>query len=148
MSYNFGAKKADKIITVYDLAIKTSTIIAFVFFLICLILGKQIISIFTSDKSIIDMSYVALNLTNLAYFLIGKNLTTTVYYQAIEITKYSNLIGALRSILMLPLVLLLLSKLFGANGIWISMFVSELLTMLVISKIANIKNCTYESIKC
>ena len=94
------------------------------------------------------MSYVALNLTNLAYFLIGKNLTTTVYYQAIEITKYSNLIGALRSILMLPLVLLLLSKLFGANGIWISMFVSELLTMIAISKIANIKNCTYESIKC
>ena len=94
------------------------------------------------------MSYVALNLTNLAYFLIGKNLTTTVYYQAIEITKYSNLIGALRSILMLPFVLLILSKLFGSNGIWISMFVSEFLTMIIISKIANIKNSTYKAITC
>lgn len=148
MSYNFGAKNAEKIINIYDLAIKTTYIISFVFFLVCLILGKQIISIFTSDKSIIDMSYVALNLTNLAYFLIGKNLTTTVYYQAIEITKYSNLIGALRSILMLPFVLLILSKLFGSNGIWISMFVSEFLTMIIISKIANIKNSTYKAITC
>ncbi len=148
MSYNFGAKNAEKIINIYDLAIKTTYIISFVFFLVCLILGKQIISIFTSYKSIIDMSYVALNLTNLAYFLIGKNLTTTVYYQAIEITKYSNLIGALRSILMLPFVLLILSKLFGSNGIWISMFVSEFLTMIIISKIANIKNSTYKAITC
>lgn len=147
MSYNFGAKNAEKIIKVYDLAIKTSAIISFIFFLICLILGKQIISIFTSDKSIIEMSYIALNLTNLAYFLIGKNLTTTVYYQAIEITKYSNLIGAFRSILILPIVLIILSKLFDANGIWISMFVSEFFTMILIGKIANIKKCTYKSIQ-
>ena len=147
MSYNFGAKNAEKIIKVYDLAIKTSAIISFIFFLICLILGKQIISIFTSDKSIIEMSYIALNLTNLAYFLIGKNLTTTVYYQAIEITKYSNLIGAFRSILILPIALIILSKLFGANGIWISMFVSEFFTMILIGKIANIKKCTYKSIQ-
>ena len=147
MSYNFGAKNAEKIIKVYDLAIKTSVIISFIFFLICLILGKQIISIFTSDKSIIEMSYIALNLTNLAYFLIGKNLTTTVYYQAIEITKYSNLIGAFRSILILPIALIILSKLFGANGIWISMFVSEFFTMILIGKIANIKKCTYKSIQ-
>lgn len=147
MSYNFGAKNAEKIIKVYDLAIKTSAIISFIFFLICLILGKQIISIFTLDKSIIEMSYIALNLTNLAYFLIGKNLTTTVYYQAIEITKYSNLIGAFRSILILPIALIILSKLFGANGIWISMFFSEFFTMILIGKIANIKKCTYKSIQ-
>lgn len=148
MSYNFGAKKPDKIITVYNLAVKTSTLIALGFFLICLVFGKSIIAIFTSDKSIIEMSYIALNLTNMSYFLIGKNLTTTVYYQAIEITKYSNLIGALRSILVLPIVLLILSKVFGANGIWISMFVSEFITMVIISKVANIKSRTYESIKC
>ncbi|MEG1310732.1 MAG: MATE family efflux transporter [Romboutsia sp.] len=146
MSYNFGAKNADKIIDVYSLAVKTSKIIAIGFFLICLIFGKYIIAIFTSDKTIIEISYIALNMTNLAYLLIGKNLTTTVYYQAIEITKYSNLIGALRSILLLPIVLIVLSKIFGANGIWISMFVTELITMIVISRVANIEKYAYRAI--
>lgn len=146
MSYNFGAKNADKIITVYNLAIKTSTIISLGFFVICLLFGKGIISIFTSDKSIADMAYIALNMTNLAYFLIGKNLTTTVYYQAIEFTKYSNFIGALRSILVLPIILIVLSKLFGANGIWISMFVTECITMIIIAKVANIQKYAYKAV--
>ncbi|WP_042277920.1 MATE family efflux transporter [[Clostridium] dakarense] len=146
MSYNFGAKDADKIINVYGLAVKTSMIISAGFFVICLFFGKPIIGIFTSDKTIIDMSYIALNMTNLAYFLIGKNLTTTVYYQAIEFTKYSNLIGALRSILVLPIILIVFSKVFGANGIWVSMFVTELITMFIIAKIANIQKYAYKAV--
>ena len=146
MSYNFGAKDADKIINVYGLAVKTSMIISTVFFLTCLFFGKSIIGIFTSDKIIIDMAYIALNMTNLAYFLIGKNLTTTVYYQAIEFTKYSNLIGALRSILVLPIILIVLSKIFEANGIWASMFVTEFITMVIIAKVANIQKYAYKAV--
>lgn len=146
MSYNFGAKNAEKIINVYGLAVKTSMIISAGFFLTCLFFGKSIIGIFTSDKTIIDMAYIALNMTNLAYFLIGKNLTTTVYYQAIEFTKYSNLIGALRSILVLPIILIVFSKVFGANGIWVSMFVTELITMFIIAKVANIQKYAYKAV--
>lgn len=146
MSYNFGAKNAEKIINVYGLAVKASMIISAGFFLTCLFFGKSIIGIFTSDKTIIDMAYIALNMTNLAYFLIGKNLTTTVYYQAIEFTKYSNLIGALRSILVLPIILIVFSKVFGANGIWVSMFVTEFITMFIIAKVANIQKYAYKAV--
>lgn len=142
ISYSFGAKEEDKILTYYKLANTTSLCIATVYFITCLVFGREIISIFTSDITIMNMAYIALNLTNLAYFIIGINLTTTMYYQAIEIPKYSNLIGALRSILVLPIILILFAKLFSINGIWVSMAVSELITALIAYKFINIKKYT------
>ena len=142
ISYSFGAKEEDKILTYYKLANTTSLCIARVYFITCLVFGREIISIFTSDITIMNMAYIALNLTNLAYFIIGINLTTTMYYQAIEIPKYSNLIGALRSILVLPIILILFAKLFSINGIWVSMAVSELITALIAYKFINIKKYT------
>lgn len=142
VSYNFGAKESEKMIHFYRLSILTSLVIAFVFSIICFVFGNQIISIFTSDRNVIDMAYMALNMTNLAYFIIGINLTTTMYYQAIEVPKYSNLIGALRSIIVLPLILIVFSMVWGINGVWISMAVSELITMIVISRVVDLKTCT------
>ena len=142
ISYSFGANEDDKILIYYKLANITSLIIALLYFSVCIVFGMKIISIFTFDIKIMNMSYIALNLTNLAYFIIGINLTTTMYYQAIELPKYSNLIGALRSVLVLPIVLIFFAKLFGTNGIWVSMAVSELITSLIVYKFINIKKYT------
>ena len=67
-------------------------------------------------QKLINISYIAVNINNLAYLFIGKNLTTTMYYQAIEIPKYSNMICAMRSILILPIVLVIMAKAFGKNS--------------------------------
>jgi Na+-driven multidrug efflux pump len=130
----------------YKLSNKTSLIIGMFFAITCLIFGKEIISVFTNDKNLIEISYVAVNINNLAYLFIGKNLTTTMYYQAIEIPKYSNIICAMRSILILPIVLIVLYKVFGINGIWISMAVSELLIILIVDKSFKINKCTQRAL--
>jgi Na+-driven multidrug efflux pump len=69
-----------------------------------------------------------------------------MYYQAIEIPKYSNIICAMRSILILPVVLVVLYKAFGVNGIWISMAVSELLIILIVDKSFKINKCTQRAL--
>lgn len=146
ISYNYGAKNSENMLTFYKLSNKTSLIIGAFFAMICLIFGKEIISVFTNDKNLIEASYIALNINNLAYLFIGKNLTTTVYYQAIEMPKYSNIICAMRSILILPIVLIVLYKIFGINGIWISMAVSELLIILIVDKSFKINKCTQRAL--
>lgn len=147
LSYNFGAKETGKMIDVYKLSVKTNLVIAAVFTGICLAFGKSIIGIFTQDPQIIDMTYVALNWCNAAYFMIGTNLTKTIYYQTIEMPKYSNLIGALRSVLLLPIVLIVFAKLFGLQGIWVSMAVTEILTLVIINRVVNIHTCTDRSLE-
>ncbi|MBY2475421.1 MATE family efflux transporter [Clostridioides difficile] len=146
ISYNFGSKETNKMLSYYSMATKMSFFVSVIFTIVCLLFGKDIIKIFTSDEEIILMAYIALNMANIAYLMIGKNLTTTMYYQAIEMPIHSNVIGALRSILLLPIILIIFSKLFGANGIWVSMAISELLTVLIISKAVNIKECTKNAI--
>lgn len=147
ISYNFGAKQKEKMLAVYHLSIKTNVMISAVFLGACLIFGKTLIGIFTSDPKIIEIAYLALNMTAVAYFMIGINLTKTVYYQAIEMPKYSNLIGALRSLIVLPVVLIVASILFGEVGIWMSMAITEVITLLVINKVVNIENCTMKSME-
>lgn len=146
ISYNFGSKEIKKMLGYYNMATKMSFCVSIIFTVICFLFGKEIIKIFTSDKEIILMAYVALNMANLAYLMIGKNLTTMMYYQAIEMPVHSNIIGVLRSILLLPIILLVFSKLFGVNGIWVSMAVSELLTVLIMNKVVNVKECTKNAI--
>ncbi len=147
ISYNYGAQEGDKMLAFYKLSNKTSFIIGIIFALVCLVFGKEIISIFTSDKNLINISYVAVNINNLAYLFIGHNLTTTMYYQAIEIPKYANIICAMRSIIILPIVLVVMAKVFGENGIWISMALSEFIIILISKQIFNINTSTKSAVR-
>ena len=146
ISYNYGAKDGEKMLVFYKLSNRTSIIIGIIFALLCFVFGREIISVFTSDKELINISYIAVNINNLAYLFIGKNLTTTMYYQAIEIPKYSNMICAMRSILILPIVLVIMAKAFGENGIWISMAISEFMIILISKNVFNINKCTENAV--
>ena len=48
----------------------------------------------------------------------------------------------LRSVVFLPISLFILVKVIGVNGIWISLLVSELLSLIVIRIIANVRKYT------
>ncbi len=147
LSYNYGAKKSTKMLKYYSITMKAALIINIVFISICFVFGKSIISIFTSDPIISDISYIGLNLINIAFIMVGFNLTSTVYYQAISIPKISNIFCIFRSILLLPISLFILSKLLGINGIWISLFFSELLTFIILRYSINIKYYTVKAIE-
>lgn len=146
ISYNYGAKDKEKMIKFYNMTNVACLIVNIVFSGICFIFGKQIIGIFTSNIEIIEMTYVGLNLFNLGFFATGVNLASTIYYQAIEAPGKSNLICALRSIIVFPISLVVLSLVFGEKGIWLSLLLSECITAIVMIFISNIKKATEVSI--
>lgn len=147
LSYNYGAKKSDKMLEYYSITMKTAFIINIVFIGVCFVFGRSMISIFTSDLTIANIAYIGLNLINIAFIMVGFNLTSTVYYQAISIPKISNIFCICRSILLLPISLFILSKLLGINGVWISLFISELLTFIILRYSINIKSYTIKAIE-
>ena len=147
ISYHFGAKEQEPMMKYYRLSNKTNYLINFLFIAICFFFGRPIISIFTQDPTIIDMAYVGLNIVNAAFIIIGLNLNTTIYYQAIETPKYSNFLCACRSVIFLPIVLFILTNLFGLHGIWAALMVSELLTLLAFLIFTNIHHITKQAIQ-
>ena len=147
ISYHFGAKEQEPMMKYYRLTNKTNYLINFLFIAICFFFGRPIISIFTQDPTIIDMAYVGLNIVNAAFIIIGLNLNTTIYYQAIETPKYSNFLCACRSVIFLPIVLFILTNLFGLHGIWAALMVSELLTLLAFLIFTNIHHITKRALQ-
>lgn len=146
ISYNFGAKDTKNMLDVYKISNISSIIINIIFTTVCFVFGRNLIGIFTTDTAIIEIAYNGLNITNLGFFVVGLNLTTTVYYQAIEVAKYSNLMCILRSVVFLPISIFILGKILGLNGIWISLLVSEFLSLITLKIKSNVKSYTLSNI--
>ena len=146
ISYNYGKKDSKKMLGFYKITCISSIIFTAFSVIICYSFGKILIQIFTSDKEILELAYLGLKFASVSYFFVGLNLNTITYYQAIEMPKYSNTVCLFRSIVFLPIGLILLSKIFGVNGVWAGTVFSESLTIISIHLIANIKSKTLKSI--
>ncbi len=146
ISYSFGEKKEQDMLKFYGFSKKFGFVLTLIYVLLSLVWGREIIGVFTIDSEIINIAYFGLNVTNLAFFILGINLTITVYYQAIEIPKYSNIICLFRSFIFLPISLIVLAKLFGIIGIWVSLIVSEGLSFLFINLMVRVKQITHKII--
>lgn len=142
ISYNYGRKNGEKMLGFFKITCITSVTISAAFVVISFVFGPKLISIFTTDTYIAKLAYDALRIACFSYFIVGLNLNTLVYYQAIERPKYSNISCLCRSVIFLPICLIVLGGMFGINGIWASAIVSESLTFITIKLIANIKTST------
>lgn len=147
VSYNYGKKDGEKMLGFFRITAISNIVITGVFVIISFVFGPSLISIFTNDMQIAKMSYDALKIACLSYFAVGLNLNNLVYYQAIEMPKYSNLSCILRSVVYLPVCLFILGRLFGITGIWTSAIISETLTFITIKLVGNIKLYTYRVIE-
>lgn len=147
ISYNYGKRDDKKMLSFYKITCVSSTLFTCIAVSICYIFGRNLIQIFTSDKEILELAYTGLRFSSISYFFVGLNLNTITYYQAIEMPKYSNIICLFRSIIFLPIGLILLSKIFGVNGVWGGTLFAETITFTAINLITNIKSNTLNSIK-
>ena len=146
ISYNYGKRDDKKMLSFYKITCVSSTLFTCIAVSICYIFGRNLIQIFTSDKEILELAYTGLRFASISFF-VGLNLNTITYYQAIEMPKYSNLICLFRSIIFLPIGLILLSNIFGVNGVWGGTLFAETITFTAINLITNIKSNTLKSIK-
>lgn len=147
ISYNYGKRDDKKMLGFYKITCVSSTLFTCIAVSICYIFGRNLIQIFTSDKEILELAYTGLRFASISYFFVGLNLNTITYYQAIEMPKYSNLICLFRSIIFLPIGLILLSNIFGVNGVWGGTLFAETITFTAINLITSIKSNTLKSIK-
>ena len=146
ISYNFGKCDAETVVKYHKINCMAQIVTTALFVSVCFVFGKGIISVFTNDTKVMEIAYIAVILGTLSYFLVGLNIATIVYYQAIEMPRLSTLVCAFRSIIFLPIAFVVLSNIFGPNGIWGGTILSETLAFVSISLISNIKRATNKSI--
>ena len=116
--YNHGAKLRTRVQESIRLAIKSSTLVALIIFVLILTFAGTIVSIFTEDQNLIALSVPAMRKSFLATPLLAFSLIGSAYFQAIGKAKPALLLAlSKQGIFLIPLVMIM-PALFGLEGIW------------------------------
>ena len=132
ISTNHGAGLPDRIIAVRSLGIKT----AFAICSVATIIGLAVPNLFTyiflnPNKEILAMSPTAIRTYFIGFFVTGINMFIVGYFQSIVKPGISLLLCLLRGCVLSILFVKILSPLFGIVGIWASVPLAELVTLLI-----------------
>lgn len=134
IGYNFGAKKYDRVRKTLFLAMIASTGIALIGFVITRVFPQNIAMLFNpDDKALIDMTSKGMKIFFSALPIIGYQIVSSNYFQAIGKPKQSIVLGLLRQVIILIPATLILPTIFGLKGVWIAAPVSDILSAILTS---------------
>ncbi len=129
--YNYGARKTDRLMHVLKLAIIAGTCVTTVGFLVAEFIPEYCIRLFTSDEELTFLAVGALSIMMAAMPVVGYQMIITNFFQSIGKAKISILLSLSRQLLFLIPLLIALPPLFGVDGVWISMPVSDAISALL-----------------
>ena len=120
IGYNYGAKKYNRVKQALKLAILAATVITTTGFIIIQLFSKQLISIFNKDPGLIGVGAHGIRIYLFMMPVIGFQIVSSNYFQAIGKAKISIFLGLSRQVIILIPLLFILPRFLGLNGVWIS----------------------------
>lgn len=131
VGYNYGAQNFDRVKQTFFYAIKVATVITGIGFLLGMFIPNTLVSAFTPDKEMIDLSSTALRSITALFILLGFQMVTTSFFQCIGKAKISIILSLSRQVLILLPMLYILPTFWGLNGVWLAPPVSDLLASIL-----------------
>ena len=131
ISYKYGEKN------IKDLKklVKYSFMILFAYSVINLILmtlfASNLISLFTQEDNLKKLTEIGLYHFAFSYLLTSVNIFVSTFFTAISKGFISALSAFLRTIVFIGGAIILLPKIFGVEGVWLSPIIGEVLTLFV-----------------
>lgn len=132
IAYNYGAKEYDRARKALFSAIIAGTIILTLGFVLTRIYPEKFIGIFTNDDKLISLALNGIKIYSITLPIIGISILGTVYFQSIGSAKVSMILGLLRQVIILIPVILVVPKVYGLDGVWMSQPIADLGSMIVV----------------
>lgn len=129
--YNYGAQLYDRVIKVLRLTIICATIVMTAGFLVAMIFPELMVKIFTSDPQLIELSSKGARLVFLAFPIVGFQIVTSNFFQSLGMAKKAIFLSLSRQLLFLAPCLIILPRLIGVKGVWLSLPISDIISTIV-----------------
>ena len=126
--YNYGAMRYDRLMKVVKYSIIAATAIMTTGFIIAMTIPDTCARLFTTDPTLIDLSAKGIRYIMVAFPVVGYQMVVSNFFQSIGKAKISIVLSLSRQLLILLPLLLVLPTMFGINGVWVSMPVSDTLS--------------------
>lgn len=129
--YNYGAKRYDRMMLVLRYAIICATIVMTAGWLIGELMPETLVRMFTSDSQLIDASVHGLRINIAVFPIIGYQIVITNFFQSIGKAKISIFLSLSRQMLFLIPLIVILQGVYGVDGVWAALPVSDLMAAIV-----------------
>jgi putative MATE family efflux protein len=127
IGYNYGAKKYERVLSTYKLSVIAGSIFAAAGFLLAQLSPGFFIAVFRNEKgALMDMGILCLRVSCIMLPVIGFQVFSASYFQAVGKPLESTVLSLSRQILLYLPLLLLLPRFFGLNGVFFAMPVADL----------------------
>jgi putative MATE family efflux protein len=133
IGYNYGARQYDRVKRTLQLAILWATALCVLGFAVVMLFPAQVIGIFNrADTDLMRLGTHAIRICLVMFPIIGFQIVSANYFQAVGKPKQALLLGLSRQVLLLIPAILILPYFFGLDGIWAAIptadFCSSVLT--------------------
>lgn len=131
IGYNYGARQFDRVRKALKLAIAAATLVTTAGFVVIQLFPHSIIQLFNRDQELVALGANALKTFLLFLPIIGFQIVGANYFQATGKPKQAMILSLSRQVLVLFPALLLLSNLFGLQGIFMAGPLADLISSLI-----------------
>ena len=129
--YNYGSLQLDRLMRVLKYAVIAATAIMTTGFLIAMFLPYPCARLFTSDKTLIGLSIRGIRIVMMMFPIVGYQMVITNFFQSIGKAKISIFLSLSRQLLFLLPMLIILPPIFGVDGVWASMPISDAMAAIL-----------------
>ncbi len=129
--YNYGAKQYSRVKEVFWMTAKFGTVVTLICFAVGMFVPRIAAGIFTHDEGLLDMSAEGLRILTIGFPVVGFQMIGTNFFQSLGMVKKSIILSLSRQILFLLPMLYALPMWYGANGVWMSFPISDILSALL-----------------
>ncbi|MDR2110334.1 MAG: MATE family efflux transporter [Spirochaetaceae bacterium] len=132
IGYNYGAKKYDRVRKTYKWAVVSATLFITFSFLLVQIFPKLFISLFINDAGpLMDMGIYCLRVSTMLFPIIGFQILSANYFQAVGKPLQGTILSLSRQILLYLPLLIFLPSVFGLQGVFFAMPAADLGAVLL-----------------
>ena len=129
--YNYGARHFHRVLEVTKLTTWWATGVATGGFLLCQLFPSFIVGFFTTDPELIGAAVYGLHIVFGVFPIVGFQMVATNFFMSIGMSRKAIFLSLTRQLLFLAPCLLILPKIWGTFGVWVSIPIADLTATVV-----------------
>lgn len=131
IGFNFGAQQMDRVSRTLWYGVAVGSLVTILGFLVFELFPVPLARMFSNHEELVQLTASGLQLSSLAFFLVGGQIVISSFFQSIGMPGISIFLSLTRQFLFLIPGLLLFPQWFGLTGVWISLPVADVLAFWV-----------------
>lgn len=131
IGYNYGAGEHKRVSQIYNIVLCMSGVIMVVGTVICFLIPGQLMGLFTHTKETIQAGETALRIIGIGFLASAVSVTSSGALEGLGKGIQSLWISLCRYVIIMIPMAFLLSRLFGAVGVWNAFWATEVITAVI-----------------